>query len=72
MKFIDTHTHLYLKEFSTDIDEVIQRAEDEGVEKFYLPAIDSSETSALFELEKVSRQMHSYGWLASMLSKGKL
>ena len=52
MKFIDTHTHLYLKEFSTDIDEVIQRAEAEGVERFYLPAIDSSETSAILELEK--------------------
>ena len=52
MKFVDTHTHLYLKEFSGDIDTVIQRAETEGVERFYLPAIDSSETSALFELEK--------------------
>jgi TatD DNase family protein len=52
MKFIDTHTHLYVKEFKEDIDEVIQRAVDEGVEQFYLPAIDSSETSALLDLEK--------------------
>ena len=52
MKFVDTHTHLYLKEFSTDIDEVIQRAEAEGVERFYLPAIDSTEIAAIFELEK--------------------
>ena len=52
MKFIDTHTHLYLREFSADIDEVMQRAEAEGVERFYLPAIDSSEASALFDLEK--------------------
>lgn len=52
MKFVDTHTHLYLQEFSADIDAVIERAEAEGVEKFYLPAIDSSETLALFELEK--------------------
>ncbi|HSN10248.1 MAG TPA: TatD family hydrolase [Hanamia sp.] len=52
MKFIDTHTHLYVKEFKEDITEVIQRAVDEGVEQFYLPAIDSSETSALLELEK--------------------
>ena len=27
MGFIDTHCHLYLKEFATDIDEVINRAE---------------------------------------------
>ncbi len=26
MKLIDTHTHLYVKEFKEDIDEVIQRA----------------------------------------------
>ena len=52
MNFIDTHTHLYLKEFSNDIDEVIDRAAKAGVDKFFLPAIDSSETSAMFELEK--------------------
>lgn len=52
MKLVDTHTHLYLKEFSTDIDQVIQRAEAEGVCKFYLPAIDSTETATMFELEK--------------------
>ncbi|HEV8083773.1 MAG TPA: TatD family hydrolase [Chitinophagaceae bacterium] len=52
MKLIDTHTHLYLKEFSKDIEEVIQRADGEGIEKFYLPAIDSSETQAMMSLEK--------------------
>ncbi len=52
MKLIDTHTHLYLKEFDSDINEVIQRASEEGVEKFYLPAIDSSENEALLNLEK--------------------
>lgn len=52
MKIIDTHTHLYVKEFESDIDEVIQRANAEGVEKFYLPAIDSSETAALLALER--------------------
>ena len=49
---IDTHTHLYLNDFAADIDEVIKRAADEGVEKFYLPAIDSSETENIFSLEK--------------------
>jgi TatD DNase family protein len=52
MKLIDTHTHLYVGEFKEDIDAVIERASAEGVEKFYLPAIDSSETEALLELEK--------------------
>ena len=52
MKLIDTHTHLYVTEFNNDIDEVMKRAKEEGVEKFYLPAIDSSETDSMEELEK--------------------
>jgi len=48
---IDTHTHLYLSDFASDIDEVIKRAGDEGVGKFYLPAIDSAETENLLALE---------------------
>ena len=51
MKLIDTHTHLYLQDFVNDIDEVILRASNEGVEKFYLPSIDSTNTEALISLE---------------------
>ncbi|HVS95863.1 MAG TPA: TatD family hydrolase, partial [Puia sp.] len=51
MHLIDTHCHLYHKEFATDIEEVIYRAEKEGVEKFYLPAIDSHCQDALLALE---------------------
>jgi TatD DNase family protein len=47
MKLIDTHCHLYLEEFQTDLDEIIKRAETEAVAQFYLPAIDSSETDRL-------------------------
>lgn len=49
---IDTHTHLYLSDFAADINDVIKRAKGEGVEKFYLPAIDSSETDNLLALEE--------------------
>ncbi len=52
MKLIDTHTHLYVADFTSDIDLVMDRAFKEGVEKFFLPAIDSSETGALMTLEK--------------------
>ncbi|MEO7833744.1 MAG: TatD family hydrolase, partial [Ginsengibacter sp.] len=52
MKLIDTHTHLYVEEFKEDIGSVVERAIAEGVEKFYLPAIDSSENEALLNLEK--------------------
>ena len=48
---IDTHCHLYLDEFKKDIDDVIKRAAAEKVNKFYLPAIDSSEIENMFLLE---------------------
>jgi TatD DNase family protein len=51
MDLIDTHCHLYSKEFAGDIAEVIQRAENEGVGRFYLPAIDSRCQEALLALE---------------------
>jgi len=42
VNIIDTHTHLYLKQFNEDIDFVIKRSKDVGVNKFIFPAIDSS------------------------------
>jgi TatD DNase family protein len=48
---IDTHCHLYLDEFKNDIADVIKRAEAEGIHKFYLPAIDSSEIENMLQLE---------------------
>jgi TatD DNase family protein len=52
MYMIDTHTHLYLEDFKEDIDTVIQRAKDAGVEQFYLPNIDSSSIDAMLQLEQ--------------------
>ncbi|MGN6617554.1 MAG: TatD family hydrolase [Ilyomonas sp.] len=51
MKLIDTHCHLYVEEFKEDIEAVMERARAEGVKKFFLPAIDSSETASLLALE---------------------
>ena len=52
MSFVDTHCHLYVEDFAEDIEGIIQRAENEGVKKFYLAAIDSDSTKALLGLEK--------------------
>jgi len=49
--YIDTHCHLYLPEFDEDIDFVLQRAEQESVRKFYLPAIDNSTHEKMLSLE---------------------
>ena len=52
MKLIDTHTHLYVEAFDEDRDEIIQKAIEIGIERFYLPAIDSSYTDRMLALEK--------------------
>ncbi|SDE12846.1 TatD family hydrolase [Riemerella columbipharyngis] len=48
---IDTHTHLYSEAFDDDRDATVQRALDNGVTKFFLPAIDSETHSQMLELE---------------------
>lgn len=53
MELIDTHTHLYLKEFDHDRDEVIQNALKAGVKQFYLPCINSETFSSMLELERL-------------------
>jgi len=48
---IDTHTHLYSEAFDSDRPEMMQRAYDAGIERFFIPAIDSRYTEAMYELE---------------------
>ncbi|MEJ7627511.1 MAG: TatD family hydrolase [Ferruginibacter sp.] len=50
---IDTHCHLYAEEFRNDLPEVIKKAIELGIERFYLPAIDSSTTNGMLALEKI-------------------
>lgn len=52
MILTDTHTHLYSEAFDEDRDEVIKRALDLGVQRFFIPAIDSTYTKAMLDLEK--------------------
>ncbi|MCM4159457.1 TatD family deoxyribonuclease [Antarcticibacterium flavum] len=52
MIFTDTHAHLYSKEFDKDRDEVLQKALERDVKRFFIPAIDSSHTAAMYELEQ--------------------
>ena len=48
----DTHTHLYSEQFDQDRDAMIQRAKDAGVQRFFIPAIDSSYTERMFSLKE--------------------
>lgn len=51
MKIIDTHTHLYLDDFDSDRDAMMQRALDAGVKYFLLPNIDSTSIDAMIHME---------------------
>jgi TatD DNase family protein len=48
----DTHTHLYSEEFDLDRTEMMQRAIDNGVSRFFVPAIDSACTQSMYDLER--------------------
>ena len=47
----DTHTHLYSEAFDEDRSEMITRAIKQGVSRFFIPAIDSTYTQAMLQLE---------------------
>lgn len=51
MILTDTHTHLYSKEFDQDREQIIQKAIAHNITRFFIPAIDSSHTSAMYALE---------------------
>jgi TatD DNase family protein len=48
----DTHTHLYSDAFHEDRDAIIQRALEENITRFFIPAIDSKTTKAMYDLER--------------------
>ena len=53
MILTDTHTHLYSNQFDEDRTEVIQRAINNNISRFFIPAIDSTHYDAMFALEKL-------------------
>ncbi len=50
MTFIDTHTHLFSDKFKEDIDKVVDRALDAGIESFILPNIDLQSIPKMHQL----------------------
>lgn len=48
----DTHTHLYSEAFEKDRSQMMQRAFDENIKRFFIPAIDSGYTEAMYALER--------------------
>lgn len=54
MSLIDTHCHLYLEEFESDLNELIYSAQEKDVNKIFLPAIDSETHQRLVHLSESS------------------
>ena len=49
---IDTHTHLDNEQFKEDVDEVIKRAKEAGVERFIIPGADPKDLLRAVELSE--------------------
>lgn len=50
IKLIDTHSHLFLDEFTEDLNQVIDRARSIGITKIFMPNIDSSTVEPMMEV----------------------
>jgi TatD DNase family protein len=50
--WIDTHSHLYLEVFQTDIDQVIQRCIDNKITHIFLPNINIDSIQPMMELQR--------------------
>ena len=50
MHLIDTHSHIYLKDFEEDIDDVLERCREAQIQKIVLPNIDSKTIPDLHRL----------------------
>ena len=57
MIITDTHTHLYSEAFEDDREEMIARAINAGITRFFIPAIDSTHTSAMYLILKNNIQI---------------
>jgi TatD DNase family protein len=53
MIFTDTHTHIYSEEFANDREAMLQRAFDAGVQRLFVPSIDSATTKIMYDLEEL-------------------
>jgi len=58
MQIIDTHTHIYLDEFTDDRSAMLDRAKAAGVGALLLPAIDSSTHASMLALEETEASCH--------------
>lgn len=49
--YIDSHAHLYAKEFDSDRAEMLRKCEELGVKKIFMPNVDHASIDPMMELE---------------------
>ncbi|MDW7694149.1 TatD family hydrolase [Flammeovirgaceae bacterium SG7u.111] len=52
MNMIDSHAHIYSDKFKNDVDEMIARSFDAGIDKILMPNIDHASIDRMLELEE--------------------
>lgn len=50
MEITDTHAHLFLPEFEPDLDEIVSRARQLNITRFFLPNVDTETIERLIEI----------------------
>ncbi len=48
---IDTHSHIYVEQFNEDVDEVIQRALNNGIDRILMPNVDVDSIAPMLQIE---------------------
>lgn len=52
MRLIDTHAHLYSRKFDSDRAEMMERAMESGVDRFFLPNVDHASIEGMLQMEE--------------------
>lgn len=50
MQLVDSHAHIYLKEFKDDLTQIIDRARESGVKAIFMPNIDHTSIDDMLEV----------------------
>jgi TatD DNase family protein len=64
--FIDTHAHIYLKEFEKDLDTILVNAQSNGVSHIFMPNIDEASMPDMIDVAKSHSFCLSNAWVTSV------
>lgn len=49
--YIDTHAHIYHEDFAADRHDMLQRCDDQGISRIFMPNVDHTSIDGMLELE---------------------